>query len=115
MTERYVNDDRFYPPSSLLTPRSLQDGWVGLIALLIALVIVAVLAQTALKSYGILDGGERNVTARSTAPGAIAPAAVDATGAAPTSAAPIERARHLEQQVQHDAQSLGQRIDEQTK
>lgn len=96
-------------------PRFGQEGWVGLIALLIALVIVAVLAQTVLKSYGMLDGGEHKASARSPAAGAIAPAAVDATEAAPGSATPIERARNLEREMQRDAQDLGQRIDEQTK
>jgi hypothetical protein len=83
--------------------------------LLIALVIVAVLAQTALRSYGLLGGAERNAAAGSRAPGGIAPAAVDATEAVPAPAAPIERARNLEQQMQRDAQDLGRRIDEQTK
>jgi hypothetical protein len=92
-----------------------QRGWLGLIGLLIALVIVAALAQTVLKSYGLLDGGGRKASAGSRAPGAIAPAAVDATESAPAPAAPIERARNLEREMQRDAQDLGRRIDEQTK
>ena len=91
-----------------------QRGWLGLVGLLIALVIVAVLAQTVLRSYGLLGGGDRKV-AGSRGPGAIAPAVVDPTDAAPSSAAPIERARGLEQQMQRDAQDLGRRIDEQTR
>ncbi len=33
-----------------------QRGWIGLVVLVFALVIVAVLAQTALKQYGLLSG-----------------------------------------------------------
>jgi len=35
--------------------RRRQRGWVGLVVILLALVIVAVLARTALKQYGLLD------------------------------------------------------------
>ncbi|HEV2685181.1 MAG TPA: hypothetical protein VGW79_00950, partial [Actinomycetota bacterium] len=102
-------------PGSMPRRRFGQRGWVGLIGLLIALVIVALLAQTVLKSYGLLGDGERKASAGSRAPGALAPGPVDATEVAPAYAAPIERARNLEQRMQRDAQDLGQRIDEQTK
>jgi Tfp pilus assembly protein PilE len=98
-----------------IPPPVRQRGWLGLVALLIALVIVAVLAQTVLRSYGMLGGGDRTATARARAPGAAAPAEGDATQATPSITAPIERARGLEQQVQRDAQDLDRRIDEQTK
>jgi cytochrome c-type biogenesis protein CcmH/NrfG len=87
-----------------------QGGWLGLIGLLIALVIVAVLAQTVLKSYGLIGSGEHAAARGSSAP---QPAASDATRPAPAN--PIERARGLEQQVQRDAQDLNRRIDEQAK
>jgi hypothetical protein len=92
-----------------------ERGWVGLIAILIALVIVAVLAQTVLKTYGLLPGAETSVKAGPRGPGVSAPAEVDPTTATPAPSTPIERARGLEQQVQRDAQELGKRIDEQTK
>jgi len=98
------------------TPSSLrQRGWLGLVGLLIALVIVAVLAQTVLKSYGLLGAGERSSRAGSRVPGGAAPAAVDATEAAPAPTQPIERARGVERELQRDADDLGRRIDEQTK
>ena len=91
--------------------RSRQRGWLGLVGLLLALVIVAVLAQTVLRSYGLIGGGERAAHSSSDA----RPAAVDATQPAPPPANPIDRARGLERQVQRDAQELNRRIDEQMK
>ena len=35
--------------------RAGQRGWVGLLVVLLALVIVGLLAKTALKAYGVLD------------------------------------------------------------
>ena len=103
-------------PESQLTLRAVdrQRGWIGLIAILIALVIVAVLAQTVLKTYGVLPGAETS-RAGARGPGAAAPAEIDPTVAAPTPSTPIERARGVEQQLQRDAQELGRRVDEQTK
>lgn len=92
--------------------RARQRGWLGLIAILIALVIVAVLAQKLLKTYGLVPGSEAPAQAGLRGPG---PAAGDPTSATPAPTNPIERARGLEQQVQRDAQELGKRIDEQTK
>jgi hypothetical protein len=92
-----------------------ERGWFGLIAILIALVIVAVLAQTALKTYGLLPGAETSAKAGPRGPGVASPAEVDPTTATPAPNTPIERARGVEQQVQRDAQELGKRIDEQTK
>ncbi len=83
--------------------------------LLIALVIVALLAQTVLKSYGLVGGGERTAAAGSRLPGVVAPAAVDATEATPAPTTPIERARGVERDLRRDAGNLGRRIDEQTK
>jgi hypothetical protein len=93
--------------------RRRDRGWIGLIGILIALVIVAVLAQTVLRSYGLLGSGDR------TAAGPRTPASVTPAGeprpAAPAVMAPIEKAKGLEQQVQHDARDLDKRIEEQTK
>jgi cytochrome c-type biogenesis protein CcmH/NrfG len=89
-----------------------ERGWIGLVGLLIALVIVAVLAQTVLKSYGLI-GGDRVTAAGARVPPAAAPAADAAQE--PVSRDPRERARGLEQQIQRDAQDLSRRIDEQTK
>jgi cytochrome c-type biogenesis protein CcmH/NrfG len=92
-----------------------QRGWLGLIAILMALVIVALLAQTVLRTYGVLPGAETPAKAGPRGPGAASSAATDPTAVAPAPTTPIERARGLEQQVQRDAQDLEKRIDEQTK
>src|SRR5262249_16286016 len=91
-----------------------QRGWVGLIVLLLALVIVALLAQTVLKSYGMLGAGAP-VKAQRGVGGPAAPVAPETAGAPSVPTTPIERARGLEQQLQRDAQEQAQRIDEQTK
>jgi len=77
-------------------------------------VIVAVLAQTVLKSYGMLGAGAP-VKAQTRLPGPGAPASPDtaAAPAAPTTA--IERARGVEQTVKQGAEDMSKRIDEQTK
>jgi hypothetical protein len=91
-----------------------QRGWVGILVLLIALVIVAVLAQTVLKSYGMLGAGAP-LKAQSRVPGPAAPAAQDATAAPATPTTPIERARGVEQTLKQGAEDMSKRIDEQTK
>ena len=57
-----------------------QRGWLGLIGLLLALVIVAVLAQKVLKTYGLLAGAEPGAKvgqrARAARPGCRNPRAV---------------------------------------
>jgi hypothetical protein len=93
--------------------RRRDGGWIGLIGILIALVIVAVLAQTVLRSYGLLGSADRTAAGPRT-PAGVTPAG-DPTPSVPAVMAPIERAKGLEQQVQRDAQNLGQRIEEQTK
>ncbi len=92
-----------------------QRGWIGLVGLLIALVLVALLAQTVLKTYGLLPGPGAEVKAGPRGVGAVGPAPADPTFATPAATAPIERARGVEQQLQRDAQDLGRRVDEATK
>ena len=77
-----------------------QGGWVGMIVLLLALVIVAYLAKDALKSYGLFAPAETVVPSRggTAAERARATGAVDASGATvdaatPTPAAAIDKAR----------------------
>src|SRR6202165_5813829 len=87
-----------------------QRGWIGLIGLLLALVIVAVLAQKVLKTYGLLSGAEPG--AKSAAergprgPGEVSPAPLAASGVRPAPAAAIERARGLESAGQPQAPDL---------
>ena len=87
-----------------------QRGWVGMIVLLLALVIVAYLSKDALKKYVAMPSGDTTVIKAGT-PGerARAPAAVDASGTlvdsgsapAPTSA--IDRARGVEKTILEQA------------
>lgn len=91
-----------------------QRGWVGLIVLLLALVIVAVLAQTALKRYGLLAPAETsavNTSARVQA--ADAPSQVDSAITTPRNA--LERARGVENAVRRQADDLGKQIDDTAK
>ncbi|TMH08772.1 MAG: hypothetical protein E6H67_00590 [Betaproteobacteria bacterium] len=97
-----------------------QRGWVGIIVLLLALLIVAVLAQTVLKQSGLLGGFDQSSTSArpgdaGRGPGVIAPASVDATAATPTPANALERARGVESTVQKQAQDLGKQIDDEAK
>ena len=88
---------------------------MGLVVVLIALVIVALLAQTVLKTYGLLPGPDAAVKAGPRGVGAVDPAPADPTVATPAPTTPIERARGVEQQLQRDAQDLARRVDESTK
>jgi hypothetical protein len=94
--------------------KRLQRGWIGLVVLLIALVIVALLAQTVLKSYGMLGAGAP-VKAQARVPGPVAPAPPDTATAPATPTTPIERARGVEQTLKQGAEDMSKRIDEQTK
>lgn len=93
-----------------------QRGWLGLIGLLLAVVIVAVLAQRVLKTYGLLSGAEPGAkSAAERGPGGVSPAPLDATDVTPTPRAALERARGLESAVQQQARDLDKRIDETAK
>jgi hypothetical protein len=103
-------------PEPQLTTKLQQRGWVGLIALLLALVIVAMLAQTALKRYGLLAAADAPAkTAASRAPGDATPADVDPATAAPIPRNALERARGLENAVRKQADDLGKQIDDTAK
>ena len=95
-----------------------QRGWLGLIGLLLALVIVAVLAQKVLKTYGLLSGAQPEAKSASErgprGPVEVSPAPLDASGVTPAPAA-MERARGLESAVQQQAQDLNKRMDETAK
>jgi hypothetical protein len=93
--------------------RRRQGGWVGMIVLLLALVIVAYLAKDALRKYGMMPGGDTTVTKGAT-PGertgsAAAGAAerVDPTAAAPAPTGAIDKARALEGTLNKAAQERG--------
>jgi hypothetical protein len=93
-----------------------QRGWVGLVVLLLALVIVAMLAQTALKRYGLLarpDPPARTAVPR--ARGDAAPVELDPTTVAPAPLNALERARGVQSAVRQQAEDLGKRIDDAAK
>jgi hypothetical protein len=93
-----------------------QRGWIGLIGLLLALVIVALLMQKLLKTYGLLSGAEpATKTAAPRGPGDASPAPVDATVVTPTPGAALERARGLESAVQEQAKDINKRMDDEAK
>ena len=84
--------------------RRRQRGWVGLVVILLALVIVAVLARTALKQYGLLDDPAK------------APAAAGASEAAQAATVTprnaLERAKGVEDMVKQGAAAQKQNIDD---
>ncbi len=87
-----------------------ESGWVGLIVLVIALVIVGLLAKTLLQTYGLTGGA---ATASQATP--VGQASHEVTATTPTPGNAIERARGLETQVQQQAKDLSKRIDEASK
>jgi len=97
--------------------RARQRGWLGLVVMLVALVIVALLAKEALKQYGLLAA--KPVAERAAIPGERARAAgamgIDATELdtsapqAPGSA--LDRARGVEDMLQRQADEREKRMD----
>jgi len=84
--------------------RRRQRGWVGLVVILLALVIVAVLARTALKQYGLLDDPAK------------APAAAGASEAAQAATVTprnsLERPKGVEDMVKQGAAAQQKNIDD---
>ena len=96
--------------------RHRQRGWVGLIVLLLALVIVAMLAKTVLKQYGLPPGDrESTKTAGPHGVGPTIPMSGDPTTTTPTPANALDRARGLESSLQQQTEEMGKRIDAQSK
>jgi hypothetical protein len=87
--------------------RHRQRGWVGLVVILLALVIVALTARTALKQYGILDGADK-ASASVAKPGATEVEQAAAT--TPRNA--LERARGVQDMVREQAIEQEKRIDD---
>jgi hypothetical protein len=90
-----------------MTLRHHQRGWLGLVVILVALVIVALTARTALKQYGLLDdsGKAQGVVAK---PGATE--VEQAAAVTPRNA--LERARGVQDMVKQGAVEQDKRIDE---
>ncbi len=100
---------------------SRQRGWVGLLAILIALAIVAWLSKDALKQYGLLSGLEPSTkaapaTERVRGPGlGVSEAPADLSTATPAPINALERARAVEGMVKEQAADNAKRIDDATK
>jgi hypothetical protein len=96
-----------------IAPRRRQRGWAGLIALLLALLIVAWLGRTLLAK--LLPAPTAVVTTKghtnARGPGGGAPADEDATTATPVPRNELERAKGLEAEVHKDAAEQEKRID----
>ena len=83
-----------------------QRGWVGMVVLLLALVVVAWLAKDALTKYGLVPDME-TVQKRSGPPATGAVESTDATAATPAPKSPIEAARNLEKSLQQQSEKRG--------
>ncbi len=99
-----------------LEPRKRQRGWVGLVVILLALGIVALLAKDALKQYGLIPGAAAPVKAgtpgeRSRAPGAVGAEAIDLGSAPAAPASGLDRARGVEDMVKRQADERAARGD----
>jgi hypothetical protein len=97
-------------------PSARQRGWVGLIVILVALVIVAILAKDALKKYGLAPGAPVTTKAgtpaeRARAPGAGGIEALDLGSAPAAPASALERARGVEEMVKQQAGERAARGD----
>lgn len=86
--------------------RDRQRGWVGLVLILLALVIVGLAARSALKSYGLVDDPAR--TRHAAAPGASE--VEQAATITPRNA--LERARGVQDMVKQGAIEQEKRIDD---
>ncbi len=98
-----------------------QRGFLGLVVILLALLIVAWLAMDALKQYGVMSGTASPSKAAPAAervrgPGAgVTEAAPDVTTATPAPMDALGKARGLEGAVRDQAAENARRIDEGTK
>ncbi|MEO8976756.1 MAG: hypothetical protein ABI552_13500 [Casimicrobiaceae bacterium] len=94
----------------------LQQGWVGLIGLLLALLIVAWLGRSLLlQLLPPPPTMSRGSSAINRVPGGAAPAEVDATTASPSPRNELERAKGLESATRDQASEISKRIDDQAK
>ena len=98
-----------------------QGGWVGMVVILLALVIVAWLSKDALKQYGLMSGMETlpkdsPAGQRVRGPGVgVTEASPDVTVATPAPLNALEKARGVESMVKAQAAEQSRRIDEATR
>ena len=89
-----------------MTSRHRQRGWLGLVVILLALVIVGLAARSALKAYGLFDDHDK--PRHAAAPGASE--AEQAAAITPRTA--LERAKGVETTVKQGAIEQEKRIDD---
>ena len=87
--------------------RARQRGWIGLIVLLAALVIIGVLLKTVLQQYGLT--GDAGPASKATPVDSVSH---DVTTTEVTPRNALERARGLESAVQQQAVENAKRIDD---
>ena len=90
-----------------------ERGGVGLIVILVALVVVALLATQALRQYGLAPQAAASKAGPGERP-ARADAVVEAPevdGAAPTASGALERARGVEEALKRQADERAARMD----
>jgi hypothetical protein len=87
--------------------RSRQRGWVGLVGLLIALVIVGMLLKTVLQQYGL--SGTTGTASKATPVDSVSH---DVTTTEVTPRNAMEQARGLQSAVQQQAVDNAKRIDD---
>ena len=87
--------------------RAQQRGWVGLIVLVVAVVIVGVVVKTVLKEYGLT--GTAGPASKATPVDSVSH---DVTTTEVTPRNALERARGLESAVQQQAVDNAKRIDD---
>jgi len=89
-------------------------GGVGLVVILVALVVVALLASQALKQYGLAPQAAASKTTRPDGGRASAAAGIEAPmvdSAPPTAGAALERARGVEEMVKRQADERAAEMD----
>lgn len=89
-----------------MASRAHQRGWVGLVLILLALVIVALSARTALKAYGLFDDSDKPRRA------AVHGANETEQAATITPRNAIERAKGVQDMVKQGAIEQEKRIDD---
>ena len=91
-----------------------QRGWIGLIGLLLALVIVALLGRTLLQQMGMLPNADTVRAAGAAGDKPRGPATgmapIDNTGATPAPTNAVERARDLGATLQQQAEDLDKKL-----
>ena len=96
--------------------RARQRGWVGLVVVLVAFVIVALLAKDALKQYGLVPAKPTAAKAaspgeRARAPGAVGAEAIDLDSAPSAPSGALDRARGVEDMLKRQADERATRMD----